>query len=109
VSRHRPETVERAAAMQRHPSNLGPEGALMAMGYAPTRQRAEEWATIAASRGARPADLTAAWQEWDALHAASVQTIGDTCLCSHGRGQHAQKVGTCWLRACGCRSFRAAQ
>jgi hypothetical protein len=50
--------------------------AFLAMGFAATRETAQQWADAAAERGATDDDLAAAWAAWDALAAQQVQQIG---------------------------------
>jgi hypothetical protein len=86
------------------PTPGGVAGAFLAMGFAATRETAQQWADVAAERGATPDDLAAAWAAWEQITAYDVQTIGDDrCLCSHVH------TGRCPNRACGCTRHRSAR
>jgi hypothetical protein len=78
--------------------------AFLAMGFAATRETAQQWAEAAAERGATDDDLAAAWCAWEQITAYDVQTVGDDrCLCSHVH------TGRCPNRACGCTRPRSTR
>jgi hypothetical protein len=49
--------------------------AIFSMGQCVTRDAAQGWANIAAHRGATPAQLAAAWADWERLQDMQVQTV----------------------------------
>ena len=53
--------------------------AFLCMGYATTRDEAQEWAQLAAQRDATPEELAQAWEIWDRAQDRSVQVIEVTC------------------------------
>ena len=57
------------------PLPLAASIAIRCLGYAATRETAQEWLRLAAYEGAPPDVLADAWTEWTELHDASVQRI----------------------------------
>lgn len=51
-------------------------GAVLGMAFSATRDEAQEWADVAAERGATPDDLAELWAKWEQLEARQVQTVG---------------------------------
>jgi hypothetical protein len=88
--------------------NEAVRSALFRMAGAITRDMAVHHARHAFERGATRDQLDAAWAEWDAREAESVQVIScdPLCACAHERSWHSERSGRCARPACGCGSMR---